>query len=116
MKVFLDCVFHSLQILGKSVNSAQCLKEEQNETTDSLIILAGFLLLKCIFKKPKTITVETADGFKQKIKLENIKGMQYPTIQAIETTELKFYLEDIYEGENEDFAISEIRLLGMEVD
>ncbi len=69
-----------------------------------------------IFKKPKTITVETADGFKQKIKLENIKGMQYPTIQAIETTELKFYLEDIYEGENEDFAISEIRLLGMEVD
>ena len=69
-----------------------------------------------IFKKPKTITVETADGFKQKIKLENIKGMQYPTIQAIETTELKFYLEDIYEGENEDFAISEVRLLGMEVD
>ena len=41
--------------------------------------------------------------------------MQYPTIQAIETTELKFYLEDVFEGENEDFAISEIRLLGMEI-
>ena len=68
-----------------------------------------------IFKKPKTITMETADGFKQKIVLENIRGMQYPNIQAIETTELKIYLDEVYEGENEDFAISEIRLLGMEV-
>lgn len=68
-----------------------------------------------IFKKPRTITLETKDGFKQKLKLENIKGMQYPTIQAMETTELKIYLENVYEGENDDFAISEIRLLGMEL-
>lgn len=66
-----------------------------------------------IFKKPKTITLETKDGFKQKVHLENIKGMQYPQIQAIETTEIKFYLENVHDGENSDFAISEIRLLGM---
>ena len=66
-----------------------------------------------IFKKPKTITIESADGFKQKVSLANIKGMQYPNIQAVETTELKIYLDEIYDGENEDFAISEIRLLGM---
>ena len=68
-----------------------------------------------IFKKPKTITLETKDGFKQRIKLENIRGMQYPNIQAMETSELKVYLDDIYDAENEDFAISEIRLLGMEL-
>lgn len=68
-----------------------------------------------IFKKPRSITIETKDGFKQKVKLENIKGMQYPTIQAMETTELKIYLDNVYDGENADFAISEIRLLGMEL-
>ena len=68
-----------------------------------------------IFKKPKMITLETKDGFKQKVKLENIRGMQYPNIQAMETSELKVYLDEVYEGENEDFAISEIRLLGMEL-
>ena len=68
-----------------------------------------------IFKKPHTLTVETKDGFKQRLRLENIKGMQYPNIQAVETTELRFYLEDVYEADNDDYAISEIRLLGMEV-
>jgi len=68
-----------------------------------------------IFKKPRTLTLETKDGFKQKIKLDNIRGMQYPNIQAMETTELKIYLDDVYEAENDDFAISEIRLLGMEL-
>ena len=41
--------------------------------------------------------------------------MQYPNIQAMETSELKIYLDDVFEAENEDFAISEIRLLGMEL-
>lgn len=68
-----------------------------------------------IFKKPKQLTLETKDGYKQKIKLENIKGMQYPQIQAMETTELKIYLDNVYDAENDDFAISEIRLLGMEL-
>jgi serine/threonine protein kinase len=68
-----------------------------------------------IFKKPRTLTVETKDGFKQRLRLENIKGMQYPNIQAVETTELRFYLDDVYEADNNDYAISEIRLLGMEV-
>jgi hypothetical protein len=68
-----------------------------------------------IFKEPKTITLETKDGFKQKVKLENIRGMQYPNIQAMETSELKIYLDNVFEAENDDFAISEIRLLGMEL-
>lgn len=68
-----------------------------------------------IFKKPRILTVETNDGFKQRLRLENIKGMQYPNIQAVETTELRFYLDDVYETDNNDYAISEIRLLGMEV-
>ena len=68
-----------------------------------------------IFKKPRSLTLETKDGFKQRVKLENIKGMQYPTIQAMETTEIKIYLDDVFEAENKDFAISEIRLLGMEL-
>lgn len=68
-----------------------------------------------VFQKPKTITIETKDGLKQKVKLENIKGMQYPKIQAIETDEIKIYLDEVYEAENKDFAISEIRMLGMEL-
>ena len=68
-----------------------------------------------IFKKPKQLTLETKDGFKQRITLDNIKGMQYPRIQAMETSEIKIYLDEIYEAENKDFAISEIRLLGMEL-
>lgn len=67
-----------------------------------------------IFKKPHKITIETKDGFKQRIQLENIKGMQYPSIQAIETSEIRIYLDDVYEAENKDFAISEIKLFGME--
>ena len=68
-----------------------------------------------IFKKPRTLTLETKDGFKQRVKLENIRGMQYPNIQAMETTELKIYLDEVFDSENDDFAISEIRLLGMEL-
>jgi len=69
-----------------------------------------------IFKKPRILTVETNDGFKQRLRLDNIKGMQYPNIQAVETTELRFYLDDVYETDNSDYAISEIRLIGMEVE
>jgi hypothetical protein len=68
-----------------------------------------------IFKKPKKLTLETKDGYKQRVVLDNIKGMQYPNIQAIETTEIKIYLDEAYDAENKDFAISEIRLLGMEL-
>lgn len=68
-----------------------------------------------IYKKPKVITIETKDGFKQKVKLENIRGVQYPSIQAIETSEMRIYLDEVHETENNDFAISEIRLLGMEL-
>jgi hypothetical protein len=41
--------------------------------------------------------------------------VQYPNIQAIETSEIKVYLDDVFEAESNDFAISEIRLFGMEL-
>ena len=68
-----------------------------------------------IFKKPKSFTLETKEGFKQKVKLENIKGMQYPVLQPMETSEIKIYLDEVYDADNKDFAISEIRMLGMEL-
>jgi hypothetical protein len=69
-----------------------------------------------IFNKPKTIILKTKEGFKQKILFENIKGMQYPTMNAIETTELQLFLEESYELESsKNFAISEIRLLGLKL-
>jgi hypothetical protein len=68
-----------------------------------------------IFKKPKSLTLETKEGFKQKIQLENIKGMQYPIIQPMETSEIKVYLDEVYDADNKDFAISEIKMLGMEL-
>lgn len=69
-----------------------------------------------VFNKPKTIILKTKEGIKQKILFENIKGMQYPTINAIETTELQLFLEDSYELESsKNFAISEIRLLGLKL-
>lgn len=67
-----------------------------------------------IFNKPKSIILKTKEGVRQKLVFENIKGMQYPPIQAIETEELFIYLEDAYENQaSKNFAVSEIRLLGL---
>ena len=33
----------------------------------------------------------------------------------METSEIKNYLDEAYDAENKDFAISEMRLLGMEL-
>ena len=41
--------------------------------------------------------------------------MQYPIIQPMETSEIKVYLDEVYNADNKDFAISEIRMLGMEI-
>ena len=69
-----------------------------------------------VFNKPKSLILKTKEGIKQKIVFDNIKGMQYPTINAIETSELQIFLEDSYELESsKDFAISEIRLLGLKL-
>ncbi|MCF0215844.1 MAG: serine/threonine protein kinase [Fibrobacteraceae bacterium] len=67
------------------------------------------------FKKPKKLTLETKDGIKQQVLLENVKGMQYPTIKSMETSEIKIYLDDVYDTENRDFAISEIRIFGIDL-
>lgn len=67
-----------------------------------------------VFNKPKTLILKTKEGVSQKIHFENIKGMQYPAINAVETTELQLFLEDTYELEaSKDIAISEIRMLGL---
>ena len=41
--------------------------------------------------------------------------MQYPVLQAMESSEIKIYLDEVYEADNKDFAISEVRMLGMEL-
>ena len=43
-----------------------------------------------------------------------MKGVQYPEIRAMETTEIQVFLEDAYTvNESADLAISEIRILGL---
>ena len=67
-----------------------------------------------IFNKAKTVILKTKEGFKQKLQLENIRGMQYPVMTPIETTEIEFFLDKTFIIDSEsDFAISEIRFLGM---
>lgn len=69
-----------------------------------------------VFNKPKSLVLKTKEGVRQKIVFENIKGMQYPTIHAIETIEIQVFLEESYELEpSKNFAISEMRLLGLKL-
>ena len=67
-----------------------------------------------IFNKPKTLSILTREGYRQTIQLEDMKGVQYPEIRAMETTEIQVFLEDAYTvNESADLAISEIRILGL---
>jgi hypothetical protein len=67
-----------------------------------------------IFNKPKTLSLLTKEGFRQTIHLEDIKGVQYPTMKPMETTEIQVFLDDAYiVNESNDFAISELRILGL---
>ena len=67
-----------------------------------------------IFNKPKTLSLLTKEGFRQTIQLEDIKGVQYPTMKAMETTEIQVFLDDAYiVNESSDLAISEMRVLGL---
>jgi len=53
----------------------------------------------------------------QRIQLQNVKGMQYPDIHPIETTELRLELRDLIAGSTQgtDLAISELRIVGSEI-
>jgi serine/threonine protein kinase len=67
-----------------------------------------------VFNKPRELIVRTRDGQAQKVALQNVKGMQFPNFNPIETTELQIELKDVYKSDpGADFAISEIRLLGI---
>lgn len=67
-----------------------------------------------MFNKAKTLILLTKEGFRQTISLEDLKGVQYPAIQAMETTEIQVFLGDAYmANESGDIAISEIRILGL---
>ncbi|MCI5600529.1 MAG: serine/threonine-protein kinase [Hallerella porci] len=67
-----------------------------------------------VFNKPKTLSLLTREGFRQTIQLEDIKGVQYPQIKAMETTEIQVFLDEAYVTDpSKDLAISEIRILGL---
>ncbi len=70
-----------------------------------------------IYNKLKTISLKTKEGAKQEIKLEDIRGMQYPTMTPIETTEIQiFFLKPFESDASQAYALSEIRLLGMQLE
>lgn len=67
-----------------------------------------------IFNKPKTLSLLTREGFRQTVRLDDIKGVQYPEIRPMETTEIQVFLDETYTvNESADLAISEIRVLGL---
>lgn len=67
-----------------------------------------------VFNKPKKLSLLTKEGYRQTIELEDLKGVQYPEIKAMETTEIQVFLDDTYMVNNgSDLAISEIRILGL---
>ncbi len=67
-----------------------------------------------IFNKPKTISLLTREGYRQVLQLEDMKGVQYPEMKAMETTEIQVFLDAAYTvSETADLAISEIRILGL---
>lgn len=66
-----------------------------------------------IFDKPKKLSLLTKEGFRQTIELEDMRGVQYPAIKAMETTEIQIFLDEAFPGDAGILAISEIRLLGL---
>jgi len=70
-----------------------------------------------MFQKPQSLNLRTTEGLVQRIQLQNVKGMQYPDIHPIETTELRLELRDLIAGSTQgtDLAISELRIVGSEI-
>ena len=67
-----------------------------------------------VFNKPRELLVRTREGHAQKLPMKNVKGMQFPQFNPIETQELQIELKDLYRTDaNADIAISEMRLLGI---
>ncbi len=69
------------------------------------------------FQKPKILLVKTQEGTAQKLLLQNVKGVQYPSFQPVETQELHIELREAIPGNlpGTDWAISELHLIGMEM-
>jgi hypothetical protein len=49
-----------------------------------------------IYNKPKILYLQTREGYRQSIALEDLKGMQYPDIKTVETTEIQIFLDEAY--------------------
>lgn len=66
------------------------------------------------FNKPKSLYLQTREGYRQRIELEDLKGVQYPAMKTVETTEIQIYLDSEYVvNPASDIAISELRILGL---
>ena len=70
-----------------------------------------------MFQKPQNVVLKTESGSKQKVKLQNLKGMQYPTISPIETQVLYLEFKDTWPAMNPNMnlALSELRILGIKL-
>lgn len=71
-----------------------------------------------MLQKPQSIIIKTLEGAVQKIDLENVRGVQYPSINPLETTELRIEFRTTVSGAqaDADLAISELRILGLEIE
>ena len=69
-----------------------------------------------IYNKPKTLFIKTKEGMQQEIRLEDVRGMQYPPMNPLETSEIQLYLSKSFVSDtSQAYAISEMRFLGMEL-
>ncbi len=70
-----------------------------------------------VYNKPSELLVRTREGHAQKLPLQNVKGMQFPLFSPIETDELQIEVRGFFQTDaSADFAISEIRLLGIPIE
>lgn len=67
-----------------------------------------------MFQKPKELIIKTNTGATRKIKLQNIRGMQYFNITPFEGENFTVEIKDIYKtSDNVPTAISEMRIIGL---
>jgi len=67
-----------------------------------------------MFQKPQNIMVRSLEGSVQKLSLQNIKGVQYPSFIPVETQEIRLELREQFPGSTpeSDLAIAELRIVG----
>jgi len=67
-----------------------------------------------LFQKPREIYLRTVEGISRRIKLQNVRGVQYPGMRTFETTEFQLEFRDFYTTQEETaMALSELRIMGI---